>query len=202
MLLPGTQMHIITFIFVSIELVIFFYLIIYKLSRPDDRSAFLNIILIALLIIYNVSGGLLPDPNLPGSIFIQEIIAYGTGFITPCYFPYYVYKAFGLEKIKFHVYKGVFLCLMLPYFLFVIVYAATNNLDTAKNLLVLPVLYALWIIYSLINAIKHKYGNIFSSKGSKEEAAVLFFSITPIWRKRLACAFPQTINLLILIFVK
>jgi|SRR6185312_1612124 len=179
MLLPGTQMHIITFIFVSIELVIFFYLIIYKLSRPDDKSAFLNLILIALLIIYNVSGGLLPDPNLPGSIFIQEIIAYGTGFVTPCYFPYYVYKAFSLEKIKFHVFKGVFLCLILPYFLFAIVYAATNNLDIAKNLLAIPVLYALWIIYSLTNAIKYKYGNIFSSKESKEEAAVLFFSITP-----------------------
>jgi len=179
MLLPGTQMHIITFIFVSIELVIFFYLVIYKLSRPDDRSALLNLILIALLIIYNVSGGLLPDPNLPGSIFIQEIIAYGTGFITPCYFPYYVYKAFRLEKMKFHVFKGVFLCLLLPYFLFVIVYTTTNNLDIAKNLLAIPVLYALWIIYSLAKAIKYKYGNVSSTKESKEEAAVLFFSITP-----------------------
>ena len=78
MLIPGTQMHIITFIFVSIELVIFFYLVIYKLARPDDPVAPLNIILIALLIIYNVTGGLLPDPNLPGSVFIQETIAYGT----------------------------------------------------------------------------------------------------------------------------
>lgn len=179
MLLPGTQMHIITFIFVSIELVIFFYLIIYKLSRPDDKNAFLNLVLIALLIIYNVSGGLLPDPNLPGSFFTQEIIAYGTGFITPCFFPYYVYKAFGLEKMKFHVFKGVALCLLLPYLLFVAVYAATNNLDTAKILLIVPVVYALWIIYSLTKAIKYKYGNILKSNESKEEAAVLFFSITP-----------------------
>ena len=146
MLIPGTQMHIITFIFVSIEIVIFFYLIIYKLARPDDTTASLNIILIALLIIYNVTGGLLPDPNLPGSVFIQETIAYGTGFITPCFFPYYVYQAFGLEKMKFHAYRGVFLCLLLPYFLFVFVYAVTDDLEIAKNLLVLPVLYALWII--------------------------------------------------------
>ena len=126
MLMPGTQMHIVTFIFVCIEIVIFFYLVIYKLARLDDTTASLNIILISLLITYNVTGGLLPDPNLPGSIFIQEVIAYGTGFITPCFFPYYVYKAFGLEKMKFHAYKGVFLFLMLPYFLFVIVYAATE----------------------------------------------------------------------------
>jgi signal transduction histidine kinase len=179
MLLPGTQMHIITFIFVCIEIVIFFYLVIYRLARPDDKTAVLNIVLIFLLITYNVTGGLLPDTNLPSSIFIQEVIAYGTGFITPCFFPYYVYNAFGLEKMKFHIYKGVFLFLMLPYFLFVIVYAATNNLEMAKNILVLPVLYALWIIYSLANAIKYKYGNIFSSKESKEEVAVLFFSIIP-----------------------
>lgn len=179
MLVAGTQMHIVTFIFVSIEIVIFFYLVIYKLARPDDKQTFLNIILISLLITYNITGGLLPDPNLPGSIFIQEGIAYATGFITPCYFPYYVYKAFELEKMKFHAYRGVFLFLMLPYGLFVIVYAATNNLENAKNLLALPVLYALWVIYSLYKSVKFKYGNNFSSKESKEEVTVLFLSITP-----------------------
>src|SRR5688572_19017607 len=107
MLLPGTEMHIVTFGFVCIEIVIFFYLVIYKLARPDDKTALLNIFLIFLLITYNVMGGLLPDPKLPGSEFIQLVIAYFTGFITPCYFPYYVYKAFGLEKMNFHAYKGV-----------------------------------------------------------------------------------------------
>ncbi len=179
MLLPGTQMHIVTFIFVCIEIVIFFYLMIYRFARPDDRTTFLNIILIFLLIVYNVTGGLLPDPNLPGSYFIQEAIAYGTGFIVPCYFPYYVYKAFELEKMKFHAYKGVFLFLMFPYFLFVTVFATSNSLTIAKNLLVLPVLYALWVIYSLFKAIQNKYGNDFRSKEAKEEISVLFLSLTP-----------------------
>ena len=179
MLLPGTQMHMVTFGFVCIEIVIFFYLLIYRLARPDDKTAFLNIILISLLITYNVTGGFLPDPNLPGSEFIQLVIAYFTGFITPCFFPYYVYKAFGLEKMKFHAYKGVYLFLILPYFIFIIVYAVTNNINTAKNLLVLPVLYALWVIYSLIKAIKFKYQQNFYSNQSKEEVAVLFLSITP-----------------------
>lgn len=179
MLLPGTQMHIVTFIFVCIELVIFFYLIIYRLARPDDKITFLNIVLIFLLILYNVTGGLLPDPNLPGSVFIQEIIAYATGFIVPCYFPYYVYKAFGLEKMKFHAYRGVFLFLMFPYLLFVTVYAITTSLEAAKNIYALPVLYALWIIFSLAKSIKHKYQNDFSSKESKEELTVLFLSLSP-----------------------
>ena len=73
MLIEGTQMHVVTFIFVCIEIVIFFYLAIYKLARPDDKIASLNIILISLLVTYNITGGLLPDPNLPGSYFLQEV---------------------------------------------------------------------------------------------------------------------------------
>lgn len=172
-------MHIVTFIFVCLEAVILFYLIIYKLARPDDKATILNIILISLLITYNVTGGLLPDPKLPGSFFLQEVIAYATGFITPCYFPYYVYKAFGLEKMKFHAYIGAYLFLILPYLIFVIVFAKSGDLITAQQLLFLPVLYALWIIYSLAKAIKNKYGNDFSSKESKTEVAILFFSVTP-----------------------
>jgi signal transduction histidine kinase/DNA-binding NarL/FixJ family response regulator len=179
MLLPGTQMHIVTFIFVSIEIVIFFYLLIYRLARPDDANAYLNIILIFLLLIYNITGGLLPDPNLPGSVFMQESIAYGTGFITPCFFPYYVYKSFALEKMEFHAHKGVFFFLMLPYFIFVLVYAISGKLTTAKDLLGIPVVYALWVIITLIKSIRYKYKNDFSGYESKEELVVLLLSLTP-----------------------
>jgi signal transduction histidine kinase/DNA-binding NarL/FixJ family response regulator len=179
MLVFGTQMHLVTFIFVSIEIVIFFYLSIYKLARPDDEASSLNIILISLLIVYNVTGGLLPDPKLPGSPFIQEVIAYATGFITPCYFPYYVYKVFGLQKMKFHAYYGVFLFLMFPYFMFVLAYAISQKLEVAKNLLALPVLYAVWVIISLHRSIKNKYGKHYSRRKFNEESTVLLLSITP-----------------------
>lgn len=179
MLVFGTQMHIVTFIFVSIEIVIFFYLVIYRLARPDDKIAFLNIGLIFLLIIYNLTGGLLPDPNLPGSYFIQVIIAYATGFVVPCYFPYYVYKVFGLTGMKFHAYKGIFIFLLLPYILFVFLFWITGNLEIAKYLLILPVLYALWVVFTLLKAVKAKYYNNFYSYESREEAVVLISSLTP-----------------------
>jgi hypothetical protein len=179
MLLPGTQMHIVTFIFVCIEIVIFFYLAIYKLARPDDKTTILNLILISLLLAYNIAGGLLPDPNLPGSFFIQNVIAYATGFITPCFFPYYVYKAFGLEKMKFHAYRGVYICLIIPYLIFVTVFYMSGSLKTAQYILALPVLYASWVIYTLWTAVKFKYHNTFISPESKEEVAVLFISLTP-----------------------
>lgn len=178
MLVPGTQMEVVTFGFVCMETVILFYLFIYRLARPDDKISLLNIVLISLLIIYNLTGGLLPDPRLPGSYFIQNCIAYATGFITPCYFPYYVYKVFGLEKMWFHAYRGVYYFLMLPYLIFVILFGISGNLGTTKNLLILPVVYAVWVIYSLQKSIRHKYAGMIASK-SKEEIAVLFLSIMP-----------------------
>ena len=163
----------------SIEIVIFFYLLIYKLARPDDKRAYLNIVIIFLLIIYNITGGLFPYLNMPGSFFIQVSLAYATGFIFPCYFPYYVYKAFSLDKMKFHAHKGVYIFLILPYLLFVIVFAVTNKLESAKDLLIFPVIYALWVIITLVKAIRFKYKNDFSSRQSKEEMAVLPLSLTP-----------------------
>lgn len=172
-------MHLVTFLFVCIEIIILFYLLIYRLARPDDKSVFLNIILILLLIIYNVTGGLLPDEKLPGSYFLQTSIAYATGFITPCYFPYYVYHAFKLEKMKFHVYRGVSIFLILPYIIFVLLFVLSGHLETAKSLLIIPTLYALVVIITLVKAVRYKYENNFETKGAKEEMAVLFISLTP-----------------------
>ena len=179
MLVFGTQMHIVTFIFVSIEIVIFLYLAIFRLARPDDKTTTLNLILIFLLLTYNITGGLLPDPKLPGSNFIQNVIAYATGFITPCYFPYYVYKVFGLTKMKFHAYWGVRLFLILPYCIFVLVFWFTGDLKDTQNLLILPVLYGIWVIISLTKAIQHKYNYDFSHVDGRQEMVVLWFSLTP-----------------------
>jgi DNA-binding CsgD family transcriptional regulator len=179
MLVPGTEMHWATLGFVCLELFILFYLLLYRLSRPDDTAALLNIFLLLLLIAYNVTGGLFPDPELPGSFFLQNCIAYATGFITPCYFPYYVYKGFDLERMWFHAYRGVYFCLVLPYIIFVAVFAITGNLENAKNILIIPTLYALWVLYSLQKAIRYKYYNDFSSRRSRVELVILFLSIAP-----------------------
>lgn len=178
-LVLGTQMHIVTFIFICIEVVILSYLIIYGLARPDDQTSSLNCILIILLIIYNLTGGLLPDPNWPGSYFVQQSLAYGTGFITPCYFPYYVYNAFGLEKMRFHAYRGVLYFLVIPYSLFVLVLAITDNVEAAKKVLFLPVLYALWVLRSVWKAVRYKYHYSFENKKSREELIILFTSLSP-----------------------
>lgn len=175
----GTQMNLVTFIFVSIEVVIFFYLIIIRLARPDDQTVLLNITLIFLLLTYNISGGLLPDPKLPGSGFLQLAAAYATGFITPCYFPYYVYKAFGLTRLKFQAYVGAYLFLIIPYLLFVVVFVWSGDIKMAQILFIFPVLYGVWLINMLFRSIQYKYNNSLRSKESRQELTVLLLSIAP-----------------------
>lgn len=179
MLVFGTQMHMVTFLFICMEVAVLFYLLIYRLARPDDKNTFLNIVLIALLLLYNITGGLLPDENLPGSYYLQTSIAYATGFFTPCYFPYYVYHAFGLNKMKFHAYRGVHLFLILPYLIFVVLFVSTGNLSDAKQLLIVPTAYALCVIVTLVKAVRHKYNASFSSLAAREEMSITFISLTP-----------------------
>ena len=179
MLVFGTQMHIVTFLFVSVEIVILFYLIIIRLARPADKTVLLNIVLIFLLLVYNISSGLLPDPKIPGSQFSQLAVAYAAGFITPCYFPYYVYKAFNLERLKFQAYVGVYLFLVIPLIVFVAVFAWTKDLKVAQNVFIIPLLYGFWIIYLLFRSIRHKYNNNLNSTESKQELIVLLLSISP-----------------------
>jgi signal transduction histidine kinase/DNA-binding NarL/FixJ family response regulator len=179
MLVFGTQMHIVTFFFVSVEIVILLYLVIIRLARPADRTVLLNMVLIFLLLVYNISSGLLPDPKLPGSLFSQLAVAYAAGFITPCYFPYYVYKAFNLERLKFQAYVGVYLFLIIPLIIFVAVFAWTKDLKVAQIVFIIPMLYGFWIINLLFRSIRYKYNNNLNSKESKQELIVLLLSISP-----------------------
>ena len=72
--------------------------------------------------------------------------------------------------MKFHAYRGVFFFLMLPYLLFMLVFGITGKLADAKNLLIVPVAYALWVIVTLAAAAKNE---------SAEDKIVLFLSLTP-----------------------
>lgn len=155
----GTEMLLITFIFVVLEIAMFFYQFIYYLSRPQDKSRLYYLILLFLLIVYNISGGLFPDPEINLSIVAQNSLAYGSGFLMASYFPYYFYKGFELERLRFHAVYGVFLFFLLPYLIFfVIVYSINKNLDFAiHNGIVVPFFYAIILLWAILRSIRLKY---------------------------------------------
>jgi hypothetical protein len=72
--------------------------------------------LLFFLILKNIASGFFPDPNLRSPpMVIQYAMAYGMGFLMGAYFPYYFYKAFELDRLRWHALYGVPLFILLPF---------------------------------------------------------------------------------------
>ena len=158
MLVFNTEIHIVTFLILLLELVFFCYQIVHYFSRPSDKNRLYYLILLSFLILHNFVGGLFPDKKIPIPIITQNIIAYAVPAVMSMYFPFYFYKAFNLTKLKFYAYGGSVLFILVPFILFFIVpYYLTNNLELSKDLvLIIPSIYAVSFVYSLNRAIKIK----------------------------------------------
>ncbi len=174
MLVFGSEMHVVTFIFSVLESLMFIFLLPGYLNRPDDKPRFWYLILLLLLILYNVTGGLLPNPDYPIPIYLQNIIAYGSGFIMASYFPFYFYKAFNLRLLRFHALYGVPLFLLAPYLLFfVISYSIKKDLTFAIHYgIIVPFFYSFVLIWAIFKAIRVAYKEMREEKYYVEEIAV------------------------------
>jgi|GEM_PF-447816 signal transduction histidine kinase/DNA-binding NarL/FixJ family response regulator len=186
MLVFHTEIHIITFLVILVELVFFFYQIIYYLSRPSDKTRLYYLILLYLFIQHNFIGGLFPDKNIPIPIIIQNILAYAVAFMLGMYFPYYFYKAFGLVKLKFYAYWGSIAFLLGPFLLcFIIPYYLTNDFALSRKItMIVPAAYSYSFLYSLARAIKIR-NQTEADRNSRKEIigmyiAVILFTMLPI----------------------
>jgi hypothetical protein len=186
MLVFHTEIHIITFLVILLELVFFFYQIVYYLSRTSDKNRLYYLVLLYLLIQHNLIGGLLPDKNIPIPIIVQNIIAYAVAFMLGMYFPYYFYKAFNLKKLKFYAYWGSVIFLFGPFILcFIIPYYITNDFAFSRKLTqIVPCIYSFSFLYSLAKAIKNRILED-NDKRSKREIigmyiAVILFTMLPL----------------------
>ncbi len=159
MLVFGTEMHLVTFIFIALESIMLGCQLIVYYIRPNDDYRKWYIILLFLLIVYNITGGLLPDPKINIPVYLQNIIAYGTGFIMASYFPFYFYKAFDLRLLRFHALYGVPLFLIIPYLLFfVISYSIHEDLGFAIRYgIVIPFFYSMVLLWAILRAIRVAY---------------------------------------------
>ena len=116
-----TQMHPVTLAAIVIELMILGAQVALYLQRPHDRTRLGYIILLVLLLIFNTANGLLPDPYYTMPLYAQHIIVNTAGFVIVSYFPFYFYRMFGLEKLRFIAVYGVPIFLILPYVCFFLV---------------------------------------------------------------------------------
>jgi len=166
----GTEMHIATFIFVLVECVFFVQQLIILLQKPSEKKRLYYLILLGLLIIYNVTGGLFPDPSLSLSIKLQMILAYGSGFFMGAFFPYYFYKAYDMEELRWQAKYGVWLFLILPFFVFFcILYPLFNDLPKILWYgLAIPLGYAFFLVYKILASIREKF------RGNKNSLEAIF----------------------------
>jgi len=180
MLVFGTQIHIVTFIFIILETGMFMFQLFYYLFRPQDRNRLLYLILLTLMLFYNITGGLFPDPKINIPISTQMMIAYGSGFLMASYFPFYFYKACDLPSLRWYAYFGVPLFLILPYLIFfVIIYAITGNLNSdIKYGMIVPFIYSIVLLWVMLQAIRKKHREERNHQRYLEEIA-MYCAVTP-----------------------
>ena len=155
----GTDMELATFIFLILEVVMFISQFLLYLQRPKERRRLYYLLLLALFIFYNLFGGLFPDPSLKAvPLHIQNLLAWGSGFLLACFMPFYIYKAFDLQKLKFHALYGVWLFLIVPFVIcFGIEYTISGNIDrVVKHAVIIPFIYAIICVNAVYRSIKQK----------------------------------------------
>ena len=161
LVVPGTNIHLITCTIIIFEIMILAYQLIFFLYRPSDKNRKRYLILLSILIFYNITGGLFSDPRLSVPIYLQYILEYGSGILMSIYIPFYIYKFLEFKKLKFYAYYGSFFFLLLPFILtFVIPYSITENIDLCRKLVIIvPFLYAISFLYSFTKSVIQKTPN-------------------------------------------
>jgi len=180
MLVFGTQMHVLTFIFVVLETIMFIFQVVFYLIRPEDKYRLWYLTLLTLLLFYNIASGLFPDRKIPIPIYIQNIIAYGSGFCTASFFPFYFYKAFNFRRLRFHATYGIWLFLIAPYIIFFVVsYSINKDLAWARRFgLVVPFFYSITLLWAMTRAIFPNYKERKSAR-SIAEIIGLYLAVAP-----------------------
>jgi DNA-binding CsgD family transcriptional regulator len=155
-------MHWLTATFISIETILFFIQLFHFLNRPRDRQRLWYLILLGLLILFNLSNGLLPDKYGSINIRLQYIIAYGSAYLFGAYIPYYFYKSYDLKSLRFYATWGVSIFTLSPYLMFnVLVYALNGKLVPDREWgVMIPAIYGIVVLIAMFRAIvkKHKAG--------------------------------------------
>lgn len=179
------EMHKLTALFVVLELMMLSVQLHFYLMWPNDKCRLTYLILLGLLVIYNVTGGFFPDPNIHWlPVTVQNIMAYGSGFFMGAYFPYYFYISFELKSLKFHALYGTSIFLLLPYLIFfVVLYPVLGDLEFALNYgMIIPTLYSPILLYAMFRSIWERFNKSVDDANTpinKLEVLAVYWAVSP-----------------------
>ncbi|NVN17571.1 LuxR family transcriptional regulator [Muricauda sp. HICW] len=166
----GTSIHWTTFFYLLIDTII---VILALIQNPKIKQLSLRryIILGCLFVLYNLTGGFLPDHSFLKPLILQYIITYGVAIALCVYLIYYLYKDYDIIFLKrYFSIKNIGITLIVGFIiLFLIPYLITGSLDSARILFTLPTsvlgFIFLGLFYRRISEIKIQ--NSFFSKRKK-----------------------------------
>ncbi|WP_245566893.1 LuxR C-terminal-related transcriptional regulator [Christiangramia portivictoriae] len=166
----GTSIHWTTFFYLLIDTII---VILALIQNPKIKQLSLRryIILGCLFVLYNLTGGFLPDHSFLKPLILQYIITYGVAIALCVYLIYYLYKDYDIIFLKrYFSIKNIGITLIVGFIiLFLIPYLITGSLDSARILFTLPTsvlgFIFLGLFYRRISEIKNQ--NSFFSKRKK-----------------------------------
>ena len=179
----NSQMHVITVIFVGIELLMLGCRINYLLNNLAVKERIWYVLLLILLINYNIMGSVFPDPHLSWPIELQNILDYGSAFLMAAYFPVYFYKVFDLKRLKWHARYGSFLFFGLPFLgFFMLGYGLTGDFElNVRCGMVIPIIYGMVLLGVIFEALlkraKEEGFNLYEY--SKTDVFITYFAVVP-----------------------
>jgi DNA-binding CsgD family transcriptional regulator len=176
-----TNMPLVIFFIITIEITILLTQIIQYLSRTSEKSRLYHIYLIVLLVLYNIFEGFFPDDRvlwIPDKL--QDFLGYGFGYVFATYCPIYFYKAMELDTLKSHGRFG-YLFVMIPTVLFYgVLYPVQGDLSfTRKYVYIVPAVYAIALFYKTIVNINKDYQKTLN-RNLKIERLCYFFAVFPV----------------------
>lgn len=131
-----TKMNPIILGVIIIEFILIGAVGLYCLERPSAKDRKGYFIFLIMLVLLNITNGLIPNPNLKIPLAFQYFLRNTIGFITISYLPYLYFKKSNITKINRKakkVWSNSFLFIA-PYpILFSIIYSTCNDLEIAHR---------------------------------------------------------------------
>jgi two-component system, sensor histidine kinase ChiS len=187
MLFYGVPLNPIIFIIIMLELVVLWNETLAWLARPNEKDRLWHLLLIALLVMYNMTENLvvMPDKHIPLPDTLQVILNYSFGYCVTAYMPFYGYKTMHLPKLKFHAHYGHYFIMFPVAFFFYIYYPIHHDLETTlQYAYILPAIYAAFALTAVGRAIYSKWKEDGNREALKQRLwiyiALLFWCISPV----------------------
>lgn len=138
----GTNLHLITLLYLTLEIIILSVQVAACLSRPKDIRRFRFFILISLFILFNVFNGFFPNPSYVIPILIQDIIAYSSGIALATFYFYFLVNELKIKSGKYYNTKFLFSSLVVSFIIgLVFTYLFTGEVNFSEEIFIVPPIF-------------------------------------------------------------